>query len=147
MYGEYFQHILKNRVHHHFPNFDKTSRITIEDGNSFITVIREFHPNSHLGSSQLRRMKTLFFAYLKRRSGSLKTSITPCTGTIGRWSQKRSAKPIMEMSYSCYDRIFYKNWIECDTLDRITWSNVIPIVVTESYCPYGSLNGIIFIID
>ena len=147
MYGEYFQHLLKTEVHKHFPNFERTNRITIEDESSFTTVIREFRPDVRIDRSQVLEMRHNFLSYLKRRSGSLKLNIEPCSGTIGRWSRKRSACPIMELSYACYDTFYYKNWIDSNTLDRITWSNIIPIIVTRSFCPYGTKEGIIFIID
>ena len=147
MYGEYFRHLLNNRMHGHFPDFEKTTRITIEEPNMFVTVIREFHPTVHLNRSQVIDMKSSFLSYLKRRSGSYKQSFKPCKGTIGRWSRKRSSKPIMELSYECYDGFYYKNWINSPVLDRITWSNIIPISVSESHCPCGTKNGLIFIID
>ena len=147
MFGEYFQHVLKNQVHNHFPDFERTTRTTIEEHDSFITVIREFNPLVRLTHQQIREMKTLFLAYLKRRSGSFKMSFSPCKGTIGRWGRRRSCRPTIELTYSCYDCIFYRNWIQSACLDRLVWSNVIPILITESHCPYGSKNGIIFIID
>ena len=148
MYGEYFRHLLNNRLHDHFPDFEKTTRITIEEQNTFITVIREFHPTVRLSRPQVIEMKTAFLSYLKRRSGSYKKhSFKPCQGTIGRWGRRRSSKPIMELTYECYDGFYYKNWINSEILDRITWSNIIPLRVSNSYCPCGSKNGLIFIID
>ena len=147
MYGEYFRHLLIPNVHGHFPDMKRPLRQTVEDEEGFISVIREGQINVRIDSHLLKRMRKSFFEYLKRRSGSIKTEIIPCKGTVGRWSKKRSAAPIMELNYACYDKIFYQNWIKSDTLDRITWSNVLPVVITRSFCPHGTKNGIIFIID
>ena len=147
MYTEYFRHLLINEVHEHFPNFDKTTRTTIEDESTFVSIIREYHPSIRIDRKLIMKMKSSFLAYLARRSGSLKLKITPCQGTIGRWSRRRSAMPLMELTYKCYDAFFYKNWIHSDLLDRLTWSNIIPVIITHSHCPYGTKNGIIFIID
>ena len=147
MYGDYFRHLLIPNVHEHFPRLERPLRQTIEDDEGFISVIREGQINVRVDSCLLKEMKMKFLEYLKRRSGSIKTVIIPCSGTVGRWNKRRSATPIMELNYACYDKIYYRNWIESDVLDRITWSNVLPILVTRSYCPCGSKNGIIFIID
>ena len=147
MYLEYYKHTLKSRMHAHFPDFERTSRKTIEDDKSFISVLREFHPTVQIETSHMLKMRNDFLAYLKRRSGSYKTDIVPCTGTIGRWGARRSSKPIMEFTFQCYDTFFYKNWTDLEILDRLVWNNVIPVVITDSYCPHGDKCGIIFIID
>ena len=147
MFGDYYRLLLVPRVHEHFPTMERSLRMTIERDANFISVIREYNPNVRIDSALLIDMERKFMEYLKRRSGSFKTEITPCKGTVGRWNKRRSMDPIMELSYTCYDAVFYKNWIESSVLDRLVWSNIIPILVHRSYCPCGSKNGIIFIID
>ena len=147
MYGDYFRHLLIPEIHEHFPRMERPLRTTVEDENRFCTVIREYDSKVRIDSKLIRQMEENFRAYVKRRSGSFKIEIKPCKGTIGRWNKRRSMTPIMEMSYQCYDTMFYQNWIQSEILDRIVWSNIIPIVVTHSFCPHGTKNGIIFIID
>ena len=147
MFGDYYRHLLVPKVHEHFPQMDNAIRMTIENNQSFCSVIREHNMNFRIDSDLLREMERNFKDYLKRRSGSIKNSIVPCSGTIGRWNKRRSMVPIMELSYQCYDTIYYQNWINSELLDRLVWSNIIPILVTDSFCPHGAKNGIIFIID
>ena len=147
MFGDYYRHLLLPEIHEHFPKMDRPMRTTIENDQSFCSIIREFNPHVHINSFLIREMEKDFQCYLKRRMGSIKTEIIPCTGTIGRWNRRRSMAPVMELSYACYDNIYYQNWANSELLDRIVWSNIIPIVVTNSFCPHGAKNGIIFIID
>ena len=147
MYVEYFRHALKARAHSHFPEYERQLRKTVEFENNFVSVIQEYHPTVQIDSHHLRKMDLDFKSYLKRRSGSMKTEIKPCTGTFGRWGARRSSKPIMEFSFSCYDCIYYKNWCDLDIIDRLVWTNVIPVSIFNSHCPHGSKPGTIFIID
>ena len=147
MFGDYFRHLLITKAHEHFPNFERTMRTTIEDGNDFIAVIRESNNQVRINSDMLKSMKTKFLAYLKRRGGSFKTAIRPCQGTVGRWNKRRSLAPIMELTYECYDAIYYANWIQSDLLDRLVWSNITPVIVSQAHCPHGAKSGIIFIIN
>lgn len=144
---EYYRHLLKTRVHCHFPDFENTKRIVVENEKNFIAVLQEQNPVVELRRKHLLQMETDFTEYIKRRSGSLKTHIKTCTGTIGRWSQKRSRKPIMECNYLCYDSVYYKNWTTTEELDRLVWSNVVVVKLINSFCPYSEKEGIIFIID
>ena len=147
MFAEYYRHLLRSRAHPHFPDFDRPIRLTIEDERSFTAVIREYNQHVRVDSNLLLEMKNNFYQYLKRRSGSLKHSITPCTGTLGRWNSRRSLAPVMEMNYTCYDSIFYKNWIDSHVLDRLTWNNINVVTIDDSFCPHGNKSGMIFIID
>ena len=147
MFAEYYRHLLRSRAHSHFPDLERPVRMTIEDGKSFTAIIREANNNVRIDSTLLREMKTSFYKYLKRRSTSYKHSIKPCTGTVGRWNSRRSMDPVMELTYHCYDSIFYKNWIDSPILDRITWNNIVVVQINNSFCPHGDKEGIIFIID
>ena len=147
MFVEYYRHLLRSRAHVHFPDLERPVRMTIEDNQSFTSIIREYNQNIRVDAALLRKMKTNFFEYLKRRSGSYKHSIIPCTGTIGRWNSRRSLAPVMEISYMCYDSIYYKNWINSPILDRLTWNNIIVVTINRSHCPHGTKSGTIFIID
>ena len=147
MFVEYYRHLLRSCAHAHFPDFERPVRMTIEDEKFFTSIIREYNQNIRVDPPLLRRMKTNFLAYLKRRNGSYKHTISPCTGTIGRWNYRRSLAPVMEMNYKCYDSVYYKNWIDSPVLDRLTWNNIIVVMVEKSYCPHGTKCGVIFIID
>ena len=147
MFGDYFRHLLISKAHEHFPDFDRTLRTTIEDDNGFIAIIRESDIQTRIDSALMKQMKLKFLSYLKRRNGSFKTVIEPCTGTIGRWNRRRSLKPVMELTYACYDTVYYSNWIQSDLLDRLVWSNITPVIVTQAHCPCGAKSGIIFIIN
>ena len=147
MYGDYFRHLLIPEAHAHFPQLERPVRQTVEDEGGFISVIRDGQVNIRVDSVLIKQMKKKFLAYLKRRSGSYKSSFNPCTGTVGRWNKKRSDRPVMELTYKCYNTVYYKNWINSDVLDRITWSNVLPVIISQSHCPHGDKGGIIFIID
>ena len=147
MFMEYYRHLFKNCVHCHFPDFGPTNRIVVENEKNFIAVLQEQNPVVELTKSNLLQMEKDFLSYIKRRSGSMKTCISTCTGTIGRWSSKRSCKPIMECNYICYDSVYYKNWATTEKLDRLVWSNVIVVKIMNSFCPYSEKEGILFIID
>lgn len=147
MFGDYFRHLLISRAHAHFPDFERPVRTTIEDEQGFISVIREANDHLRIESDLIKKMKKNFLEYLNRRSGSIKSAVIPCEGTVGRWNKRRSMDPVMELTYSCFDTVYYANWIESDILDRLVWSNIIPVVITNAHCPHGSKTGIIFIID
>lgn len=144
---EYYRHVLKTRMHCHFPEFERTQKSLLESEKDFIAVLQEWHPTMKLSNENLKQMKSEFTAYLQRRSGSFKSKIRTCTGTLGRWSKKRSQKPILEFDYTCYDSIYYKNWSTLAILDRLVWSNITVVVITNAFCPYNTKDGIIFIID
>ena len=147
MFAEYYRHLLRPFVHEHFPHLERPVRVTIEDENSFISVIREYNQFIRIDTDLIKKMKKGFWSYIKRRSGSIKNPVLPCTGTVGRWNSRRSMEPIMEITFECYDSVFYKNWIESSTLDRLTWNNIIVVSVIKSHCPHGHKCGMIFIID
>lgn len=144
---EYYRHILKTRIHQHFPDFERTQKILVEAEKTFTAVLQEWHPNVKLSPEDLKTMKNDFTAYLSRRSGSMKSEIRTCKGTLGRWSKRRSQQPILEFDYTCYDAIYYKNWSTLPILDRLVWSNIIVVNITNAFCPNNSKDGLIFIID
>ena len=144
---EYYRHVLKTRMHEHFPDFERVQKTLFEADKNFTAVLQEWHPTLKLSDDDLKRMKSDFTEYLNRRSGSFKSKINTCNGTLGRWSKKRSQRPILEFDYTCYDSIYYKNWSTLPILDRLVWSNITVVAITNAYCPYSSNDGIIFIID
>ena len=147
MYGEYFRQILKSVVHEHFPDFESQRRVTIEDAKEFIVVIQSYDSTNLIDRALMTKMKRNFMEYKKRRMSSTKTYTKPCTGTIGKWSRKRSQAPIMEATFTCYDQFYFQNWIKSELLDRIVWNNIIPVILTDLKCPCGTKSGIVFIID
>ena len=147
MYVEYFRHVLKSVVHGHFPDFETQRRTTIEDDKGFVAVIQPYDAMNSIDRSLMLQMKSNFLEYKKRRMGSMKSKIEPCTGTIGKWGRRRSQAPVMEATYTCYDQFYFQNWIQSVKLDRIVWNNIIPVVLTDLKCPCGTKSGIVFIID
>lgn len=151
MYLRYYRHLLKPYLHEHFPEFDKLHQRTLETEDSFIAVLHERHDCVFVDEILLRKMKKQFLTYIERRQQTVYQKIQKhCKiGTVGRWAKsvKKRDKANIEITFQCFDSIYYESWIQSETLNRLVWSNVIPILIKKGKCPYGQKPGLIFLID
>lgn len=153
MYLRYYRHLLKPYLHEHFPEYERLCQRTLELDNSFIAALHERHGSEDVfvDNMLLKRMRTDFLAYIERRQQTIYQKIRkPCKiNTIGRWESagKKRDKATIELTFQCFDSVYYQSWIQSETLDRLVWSNVIPILIKKGKCPYGQKPGIIFLID
>ena len=153
MYLRYYRHLLKPFLHEHFPEYNRLHQRTLETEESFIAVLHERHEaeNIYVDDILLRKMKKNFLAYIERRQQTIYQKLQKqCKiGTVGRWenSEKKRDKAIIELTFQCFDCIYYESWIKSEILDRLVWSNIIPILIKKGKCPYGQKPGLIFLID
>lgn len=151
MYLRYYRHLLKPYLHEHFPEYEQLHQRTLEMENFFVAALHERHENVFVDEMLLRRMKTCFLAYIERRQQTIYQKIQKhCKlNTVGRWKEdgKKRDKAVIELTFQCFDSVYYESWIQSDILNRLVWSNVIPIIIKKGTCPYGQKPGIIFLID
>ena len=151
MYLRYYRHLLRPFLHEHFLEFEALHQRTLELENFFIAVLHERHESVFVGEILLREMKTKFLAYIERRQQTIYSKIKKhCKiGTVGRWAktEKKRDRAKIEITFQCFDSIYFESWIESDILKRLVWSNVIPILIKKGKCPYGSKPGLIFLVD
>ena len=151
MYLRYYRHLLKPYLHEHFPEYEKLHQRTLEMDSCFIAVLHERHDNVFVDEILLRRMRNCFLTYLERRQQTVYQKIQKhCKlNTVGRWKddEKKRDKAIIEVTFQCFDSVYYESWIQSKVLDRLVWSNIIPIMIKKGKCPYGQKPGIIFLID
>ena len=151
MYLRYYRHLLQPYLHEHFPPYEKLHQRTLELDKEFVAVLHERHANVFVDAELLREMRLKFLDYIERRKHVICKRIKKqCKiGTVGRWAISRKKKDLanIEITYRCYDSIYFQTWIESETLERICWNNIIPLVIIKGHCPYGNKPGIIFLID
>ena len=151
MYLRYYRHLLRSYLHEHFTEFEKLHQRTLEFDNFFVAVLHERHESVFVDEQLLKEMRNKFLEYIERRQQTIYSKIRKdCKiGTVGRWAKtkkKRDASKV-EITFQCFDSIYFESWIDSDVLRRLVWSNIIPILIKKGKCPYGRKPGLIFLID